>query len=703
MKQQREPRMNFSGKFGATLVFGTVLVLLAQVAEAQQSIGRTQSSGTWTDSHWSDENGPTGAPGASDYAYIGYLDVSRGWAGNSAVSLDTNAEVSTVILGDGTNFGTLTIDAGSNLKAGSIQLYSGSTLNINGGLEVTSIIFANGGTINQNGAFFVDNLYLGWVGEATVFNRTGGDLYANYVRVLSGSSLSIRNGDTVTSMEVDSSTLTLESQLSMSDLSLYNSTLVLNDNLDLTFQLVLDHSTLVRNNNATFSTSNLRLYGVDYDMDGTDIVSDTITVDSGGTLTISNPTYFPGSVQASGSTINVNSNLGTSIMIMNDSTLNLNADLDATSLYANGGTINQNGNIAGSMSLGWGGTETIFNRNSGTLTLQGLDLTDSVLELDGADSVQTAGLYSGSTLTINDAMQMGGITVGESTLILNDSLALDSYVSLYNATVIRNNGAGFATTDLYVSTMDYQLDGTDSVSNLLDIDNGTLDVAVATTLATLAADQAIVKIDANLVASTFSMNNSNVNLNRELESVNMYINGGQFIQNANISSSSMQVGAFGDTTSYQRMSGNLTVDHLYLSSASQLTLNGNDSISEVSIAANSLLSYQQLNGQMTGLDLQGLTIESGSNLNLLFDGASGDGLDWGLRLAGDQQIYLNELLSDGRLTSNWMDAEVVYNAGAYGDYTYFGSFTAVPEPSSGALLAVASLAVTVLHRRQRRS
>lgn len=31
---------------------------------------------------------------------------------------------------------------------------------------------------------------------------------------------------------------------------------------------------------------------------------------------------------------------------------------------------------------------------------------------------------------------MGGITVGASTLILNDSLALDSYVSLYQATVI---------------------------------------------------------------------------------------------------------------------------------------------------------------------------------------------------------------------------------------------------------------------------
>lgn len=704
MKKQRNTQTSVWGKLASVLLGGLSLAFLAPGAIAQQNVGRTQDSGSWNDGNWSDENGPSGSPGSTDNAYIGFFDLGLGWAADAIVDLDSDAEVSNLYLGDGASFGILNINAGATLQVDSLVLSSGSTLNLSGTLGVLNL-YANGGTINQDGAFFVDSAYLGWGGEASVFNRTSGDLYVNYLNLGSASSLSIGSSDTLTSVDLaDGSTLTVESQVALSNLSLVNSTLVLNDNLDASSFLSLDNSTLVRNNNATFSTGDLYLYGMDFEVNGSDSISNSVSVYSAGTLTFSNPTFVPGSIDAGQSTVNVDASVATTYMTLNETILNVNADLDVSQiLYTDGGTINQNGNISGSLYLGWAGTGTLVNRNSGVLTLTDLSLGSTELALGSGDSVVTASIYTGSTLTINDPMQIGGLTVGESTLILNDNLTVDGNVSLFQATVIRNNGAGFATPDLYVSTMDYQLDGTDNVSNSINFDNGTLDVSVATSLSSVTASLAIVNVNADVNATNFELYTSTLNLNAALQADSIYINGGEVVQNGDISSINLLLGIAGDATNFQRISGSLAVDQLQLSSGSQLNLSGIDTVAGVTLFGDSLLTYQQLNGQMTGLDLQGLLIESGSNLNLLFDGVTGDGLDWGLRLAGDQQFLLNELLGDGRLTSNWMDADIVYDAGAYGDYTYFGAFTAVPEPSACTLLAVATMAVTTLRRRERQS
>lgn len=686
------------------LMCGSSMLVLAPMALGQEQVGRTQASGLWSDGNWSNLNGGFGSPGAADTAYIGSFDGTFGWAADASVNMDSDVQVSDVILGDGTSFGILTIDAGAKLLTGSMFIQSGSSLNVNGSLEFSNALYVGGGTVNQNGDMFGSTLNLGWANEAASFNRTGGILYlADSLNLQYGSNFTLTSADTLTTANVTSgSTLTIDSKPVMTDLYVgSNSTLVLNDNIE-TWNLSLDNATLTRNNSATFSTANLYVTGMNYDLNGVDAISDSVTI-TGGTLTVSTPTYVPGSIRAFQSTVDINALTITSFMQLSDSTTNIEGTLDFTggTLTTDGGTINQNADIVGgAMNLGTGTSGTVLNRTAGSIAVTDLTLSASSLALSAGDSATTVSIYSGSNLTVNDAMQTGGLTVGESTLVLNDTLSMDSYASLYDSTVIRNNGAGLVTSDLYVSTMDFELGGSDSVTNSITLDTGTFDVSTATTIAgNFSANQATVNLNADFVGPNFTVGDTTLNVNANLQADLVMINGGEVIQNGNISGINLWLGFAGDATTFQRTSGTVTVNDLTVGGGSELNLTGLDSLSNLVLYDDSLVTFQQLNGQMTGLDLDLLSINSAANLHVLFGNVSGDGLDWGLRLSGNQGMLLNEMLNDGRLTSDWLDASVIYDTNAYGNYTYFGAITAVPEPSSLIVLA-GCFAIAGLRRRR---
>ncbi len=686
------------------LMCGSSMLVLAPMALGQEQVGRTQASGLWSDGNWSNLNGGFGPPGAADTAYIGSFDGTFGWAADASVNMDSDVQVSDVILGDGTSFGILTIDAGAKLLTGSMFIQSGSSLNVNGSLEFSNALYVGGGTVNQNGDMFGSTLNLGWANEAASFNRTGGILYlADSLNLQYGSNFTLTSADTLTTANVTSgSTLTIDSKPVMTDLYVgSNSTLVLNDNIE-TWNLSLDNATLTRNNSATFSTANLYVTGMNYDLNGVDAISDSVTI-TGGTLTVSTPTYVPGSIRAFQSTVDINALTITSFMQLSDSTTNIEGTLDLTggTLSTDGGTINQNADIVGgAMNLGTGTSGTVLNRTAGSIAVTDLTLSASSLVLSAGDSATTVSIYSGSNLTVNDAMQTGGLTVGESTFVLNDTLSMDSYASLYDSTVIRNNGAGLVTSDLYVSTMDFELGGSDSVTNSITLDTGTFDVSTATTIAgNFSANQATVNLNADFVGPNSTLGDITLNVNANLQADLVMINGGEVIQNGNISGINLWLGFAGDATTFQRTSGTVTVNDLTVGGGSELNLTGLDSLSNLVLYDDSLVTFQQLNGQMTGLDLDLLSINSAANLHVLFGNVSGDGLDWGLRLSGNQGMLLNEMLNDGRLTSDWLDASVIYDTNAYGNYTYFGAITAVPEPSSLIVLA-GCFAIAGLRRRR---
>ncbi|MBL8891235.1 MAG: PEP-CTERM sorting domain-containing protein [Planctomycetaceae bacterium] len=674
------------------LLCGTSAFVLSPMAWGQEQVGRTQASGLWSDGNWSNLNGGFSPPGAADTAYIGSFDGTFGWSADASVNLDSDAQVSGVILGDGTSYGILTIDAGAKLVTGSMFIQSGSGLNVNGALEFSNALYVGGGTINQNGDMFGSTLNLGWANEAATFHRTGGILYlADSLNLQHGSNFTLTSLDTLTTANVYSgSTLTIDSKPVMTNLYLNsNSTLVLNDNIE-TWNLSLDNATLTRNNGATFSTENLSVTGMNYDLNGTDAISGSVTI-TGGSLTVSTPTYVPGSIRAFQSTVDLNALTSTSFLQLSDSTTNIEGTLDFTggTLSTDGGTINQNADIVGgAMNLGTGTGGTVLNRMSGSIAVTDLSLSASSLTLSAGDSAETISIYSGSNLTVNDAMQIGGLTVGESTLVLNDTLTMSNYASLYDATVIRNNGAGLVTSDLSASSMDFELGGADMVSNSITFGTGTLVVSAATTIAgNLGASQAVVNLNADFSAFNVTLGDTTLNVNANLQAVNVMVNGGEVFQNGNISGSNLWLGFAGDATGFQRVSGTVSVNQLTVGGGSSLNLTGDDSMLNLVLFDDSLVTFQQLNGQMTGLDLDLLSINSAANLHVLFGNVSGDGLDWGLRLSGNQGMLLTEMLNDGRLTSDWIEAAIVYDTNAYGNYTYFGAVTAVPEPSSLVLIA----------------
>ena len=707
------------------VVLVILLVAPVQLAVSQQQFGRTSATGTWDDGNWERSDGSLGSPGTVDDANIGYQDY--GWLGNVSVSLSGNAEVANLILGDGTNTGALTINTGANMTTGGLFSYSGSSLivdgslfvdyaflfgtnfEINGSVNVSSYIEIDGGVVTRAGDVSAQSLSLGRYGEATIFNRTSGTLTLDSLRVDSGSSLALGSGDSVRYAEVvgNGSTLIVDSPFSFANgLNVNEGSLVLNSSID-AGSIQLDNAVITRFNDASLTTSNLSVSNMTFDLDGTDNVSDSVSV-SNATLNILTPTSLAGSINSNASMVNIEADTSLSYFSLNGSTLNLNANLDLNSgtLITNGGAIHQNGDLSsGSLHLGWAGEATIFNRTSGTLTLDSLRVdSGSSLALGSGDSVRYAEVVgNGSTLIVDSPFSFAnGLNVNEGSLVLNSSIDAGS-IQLDNAVITRFNDASLTTSNLSVSNMTFDLDGTDNVSDSVSVSNATLNILTPTSLAgSINSNASMVNIEADTSLSYFSLNGSTLNLNANLDlnSGTLITNGGTINQNGNISGN-LDLGWGGEATIFNRTSGTLMLDSLRVYSGSTLDLTGADSVNFIAVAADSELSFTQLAGQTSGLDLESLLLDSDANLTVIFDNPDYNGFNWGLRVFGDRQSEMNDWLAGGQLSSNFAGAGIFYDISSFGDYTYLGAFSAVPEPASISLVFLALACGTVRMRRRR--
>ncbi|MFN7840607.1 MAG: PEP-CTERM sorting domain-containing protein, partial [Pirellula sp.] len=481
--------------------------------------------------------------------------------------------------------------------------------------------------------------------------------------------------------------------------------LVLNSSVDAD-SIQLDNAMITRFNDASLSTSNLSVSNMTFNLDGTDNVSDSVSV-SNATLNILTPTSLAGSFDSSDSIVNIEADTSLSYLSLYGSTLNLNANLDLNSgtLITNGGTINQNGNISGNLDLGWTGEATTFNRTSGTLTLDSLRVySGSSLALGSGDSVGYAQVVgSGSTLIVDSPFSFAnGLYVVEGSLVLNSSVDADS-IQLDNAMITRFNDASLSTSNLWVSNMTFNLDGTDNISDSVSVYKGTLNVLSPTSLAgSINSSDSMINIEADTSLSSFSLNDSTLNLNANLDlnSGTLITNGGTINQNGNISGN-LDLGWTGEATTFNRTSGTLTLDSLRVGSGSTLDLTGADTVHFIAMSADSELRFTQLAGQTTGLDLESLWLDSDANLTVIFDNPDYNGFNWGLRAFGDRQSEMNDWLAGGQLSSNFAGAGIFYDVSSFGDYTYFGAFSAVPEPASISLVFLALACGTVRMRRRR--
>jgi hypothetical protein len=88
-------------------------------------------------------------------------------------------------------------------------------------------------------------------------------------------------------------------------------------------------------------------------------------------------------------------------------------------------------------------------------------------------------------------------------------------------------------------------------------------------------------------------------------------------------------------------------------------------------------------------------------LTVIFDNPDYNGFNWGLRVFGNRQSEMNDWLAGGQLSSNFAGSGIFYDVSSFGDYTYFGAFSAVPEPASISLVLLALACGTVRMRRRR--
>lgn len=167
------------------------------------------------------------------------------------------------------------------------------------------------------------------------------------------------------------------------------------------------------------------------------------------------------------------------------------------------------------------------------------------------------------------------------------------------------------------------------------------------------------------------------------------------LNNFNLTAGALHIGV---PSSFTRSSGNYSVSNLYLSNGASLTYGDSDSLSNA-------LSIDGISSSFAGyepLALNSLSITNGGVLSLHAFTGTGAFSNWGLRLLGDSQSFLETLITGSRITGSWGPMSVFYDPTS--NYTFVTATAAVPEidPAGfGSVIALVTGALAVLERRKR--
>ena len=170
----------------------------------------------------------------------------------------------------------------------------------------------------------------------------------------------------------------------------------------------------------------------------------------------------------------------------------------------------------------------------------------------------------------------------------------------------------------------------------------------------------------------------------------------------NLNSGTLTAGSLGGSgpSSVTRTGGHYSVGNLYLSNGASLTYSDGDAITNY-------LSIDGISSSFAGyepLSLNSLSITNGGVLSLHDFTGSGAMSNWGLRLLGDSQSFLETLITGSRITGSWGPMSVFYDPTS--NYTFVTAIAAVPEidPAGiGSVMALVSGTFVLLERRRRRS
>jgi hypothetical protein len=189
-----------------------------------------------------------------------------------------------------------------------------------------------------------------------------------------------------------------------------------------------------------------------------------------------------------------------------------------------------------------------------------------------------------------------------------------------------------------------------------------------------------------------------INLNNDLTvggSIQSFSGGVINLNNFNLTAGGLSLSGPGLVT---RTGGHYIVGDVSLSNGASLTYGDGDSITNH-------LSIDGISSSFAGyepLSLNSLSITNGGVLSLHAFTGSGAFSNWGLRLLGDSQSFLETLITGSRITGTWGPMSVFYDPTS--NYTFVTATAAVPEidPAGiGSVMALVSGALALLERRKR--
>ena len=670
---------------------------------------------------------------------------------------------------------TLNINADLSSDDGT-SVTSGGTLNLNTGGSLTGDLdvskFGDGPdatTFNQNGGRLdLNDLSIRGT-SSVVINST--DSLSGSFRIDNGAELTINKLLSLTGeSEIGNATLNLNQDLVAEELLISGSSTVNRTNgarLDLG-TLSIDQGSYTQDGFDTIRDGVNATNGSQFVIETESVFTGEIGVENNSELTINAATTL-GVIDAdSGSTVNVNADTVTGGTRICDSELNLNADLSASTLSLDGGSVlNQDsGTFTGRLRISdsfFSGTPIINRGDDTTLNLTSINIRGSTnLTIRETDQVtESIVLVDGADLTLAGNTNLSGTVFADASNVnLQADLVAERLRLGGEATLTRSNGAAFDVQDFTLvdtisGTGEYTYDGTDTIRRVIEIQQdgvlnidasfgdvrpsqivlsgGELNVNAETDVdfidlsffseTTINSD-----VTANLVnveGGTLNLNGgvtsiSTLNLGREFNSPIVNRNGGllDIADLTVIGRISTPGGVNLELLDEDRVTNSIELDF-----DAKVTLSRQTALDSLTIGLASEFEFRLDEGESEGLSLSSLRIEPigagsllGNGMGLLdiqFASLGEEGLNWGLRLDGNQTSRLQGFLSDDLVSFDLVgeaaaDASfapeigIIRDIEAFGDFTYLGFVNpvAVPEPSSIMLLLVGCLGLGLRRSRE---
>ena len=573
------------------------------------------------------------------------------------------------------------------------------------------LTLTNGLSVSSSGVFNANaNVTAGGVSSSSdgVINLNSGTLTAGNLS-LSGSSSVARTGG----------------YYSVSNLYLSNgASLTYGDGDSITNYLSLDGASLSRTraiNAGHFNVSNATL-----DLVGGDSFNRWADnyITNNGVLNVNADVTVAGNVRTySGGVVNLNGDLtvGGELLSYPDGVLNLNNfNLTASGLHVGGPSsfTRTSGNysvgnlyLSNGASLTYGDGDSITNHlslNGGslsrtrTINAGSFSVSNATLDLITGDSFAGGSdIHSGGVVNVNGDITVAGAVSSWGVISLNSGTLTAGSLGGSGPGSVTRTGGHYSVGNLHLSNgaaLTYG-DG-DSISGGIYLNGGSL----SRTRTINAGSFGVSNATLDLITGDSFAGGSDIHSGGVVN-----VNGDTTVAGAvsswgviNLNSGTLTAGSLGGSgpSSVTRTGGHYAVSNLYLSNGASLTYSDGDAITNY-------LSIDGISSSFAGyepLSLNSLSITNGGVLSLHDFTGSGAISNWGLRLLGDSQSFLETLITGSQITGSWGPMSVFYDPTS--NYTFVTAIAAVPEidPAGiGSVMALVSGTFVLLERRRRRS